>query len=84
VVVLVRVASEDAADAGADHLQDAMLGEVGVAGVVQGLGEGPGEPDVLVELADREQPGIAGELARRRFDDERRAEEVQDLGRGGW
>jgi hypothetical protein len=37
----------------------------------------------LVELAGGEQPGVAGELARRRLDDERRAEEVQDLGPGG-
>jgi hypothetical protein len=29
-----------------------VLGEVGVAGVVEGVGEGPGEPDALVELAD--------------------------------
>src|SRR5262249_26475014 len=38
----------------------------------------------LVELADGQQPGVTGELARRRLDDERRAEEVQDLGPGGW
>jgi hypothetical protein len=41
-----------------------VLGEVGVAGVVQGIGEGPGEPDALVEPADGQQHRIAGELAR--------------------
>ena len=84
VVVLVLVAGEDAIDPGPDHLQEAVLGQVGIAAVVQAVGQGPGEPDVLVELADREQPGIAGELAGRRFDDERRAEKVEDLGPGGW
>jgi hypothetical protein len=33
----------------------------------------------LVELADEKQPGLAGELHRRRLDDERHAEEVQAL-----
>src|SRR5262249_2563861 len=84
VIVLVLVAGEDAVDAGADHLPVGVLGEVGVAGVVQGVGEGAGETDTFVELADGEQPGVAGELARRRLDDERRAEEVQDLWPGGW
>jgi hypothetical protein len=59
--------------------QEGVLGGGGVTGVIEGLCEGTREPDVLVELADGEQPGIAGELARRRLDDERRAEEVQDL-----
>jgi hypothetical protein len=40
-----------------------VLGEVRVAGVVEGFAEGPGEPDALVELADGQQPGIAGQLA---------------------
>jgi hypothetical protein len=35
-----------------------------VAGVVEGLGEEPCEPEMLVELADRKQPGVAGDLAR--------------------
>jgi hypothetical protein len=52
VVVLVRVAGQDAVDAGPDHLQERVLGEVGVAGVVEGAGEGPGEPDAPIELAD--------------------------------
>jgi hypothetical protein len=40
-----------------------VLGEVGVAGVVQDIGEGPGQADALVKLADGEQPGVAGEFA---------------------
>jgi hypothetical protein len=84
VVVLVLVAGEDAVDAGADHLQERVFHEVGVAGVVQDVCEGPGEPDALVELAKGQQPGIAGELARGRLKDQRRAEEVENLGPGGW
>jgi hypothetical protein len=56
-----------------------VLGEGGVAGVVQGSGEGPSESDALVEPADGQQAGVAGELAARWFDDERRAEKVEDL-----
>ena len=84
MVVLVRVAGQDAVDPGADHLQEGVLGEAGVPGIVEGLGEGPGQADALVELADGQQPGVAGELTRRRLDDERAAEELQDSGPGGW
>jgi hypothetical protein len=76
--------SEDAVDAGPDHLQERVLGEVGIAGVVQGLGEGPGQADALVERADGQQPGVAGQLARRRLDDQRRAEKIQDVGPDIW
>jgi hypothetical protein len=40
-----------------------VLGQIRVAGVVQGVREGPGEPDALIELADGQQAGVAGELA---------------------
>ena len=50
-------------DPGADHLQEGVLGQVRVAGVVEAVGEGPGEADALVELADGKQPCVAGELA---------------------
>jgi hypothetical protein len=50
-----------------------VLDECGVARVVQGFGQWPGQADALVELANREQPGIAGKLARRRICDGRRA-----------
>jgi hypothetical protein len=43
-----------------------------------------GQADALVEVADGQQPGIAGQLARRRLDDQRRAEEVQDLVPDAW
>src|SRR5262249_17766189 len=71
-------------DPGADHLQEAVLGQVGVAGVVWGGGVGTGEPDALVELADGEQSGVAGQLALGRLDDERRAKKIEDLWPRGW
>jgi len=84
VVVLVKVAGQDTLDAAADHLQEGVLGEAAVAGVVERVREGSGEPDALIELADGQQPGIAGELARGRLNDQRCAEEVEDLLPGGW
>jgi hypothetical protein len=74
VAVPVLAASEDANDAGAGPLGEAVLCEAGGAGTVHGLGEGAGELDALGR-----QPGVAGELTRRRLNDEWRAEEVQDL-----
>jgi hypothetical protein len=69
VVVLVGVAGEDAVDAGPDPLQEGVIREGLVAGVVERVGEGAGQADGLVERADGEQPGVAGELAWRRLDD---------------
>ena len=79
MVVLVLVAGQGAVDPAADHLQERVLGQFTVAGVVEGLGEGPGKADALVELADGEQPGVAGELAWGRLDYDRRAEEIEAL-----
>jgi hypothetical protein len=84
VAVLVLEASEDAEDTGADHLQEAVLRDVGVAGGAQISSKCLCEPEALVELPDREQAGVAGQLARRRLDDERRAEEVEDLEPDPW
>ncbi|HKI31791.1 MAG TPA: hypothetical protein VKA46_07975 [Gemmataceae bacterium] len=44
VVVLVLVPGEDAVHAGTDHLQEGVLGQFRVAGVVEGVGEGPVSP----------------------------------------
>jgi hypothetical protein len=50
------------------------------AGVsIKGFGKRPGQTDAVVELADSQQPGVAGELTGRRFDDQRGAEKVEDL-----
>jgi hypothetical protein len=84
VVILVLVVGQDAVDAAAHHLQEGMLREAGGAGVVEGGGEGLGESDAVVELADGQQTGVTGKLARRGLDHERRAEEVEDLGPPGW
>ena len=78
-VVLAFLPGQGAVDPGPDHLRDRLLREVGVAGVVKGIGEGPGQADTLVALAGGQQPGVAGELARRRLDHERGADEVKDM-----
>jgi hypothetical protein len=70
VAVPVLAAGEDANDAGAGSLGEAVLREAGGAGTVHRLGEGAGAPDARVRLARGEQSSIAGELARRRLDDD--------------
>jgi hypothetical protein len=60
LVVLVFVAGEDAVNAGADHGVEGLLDKFGVAVLGGGVGEGPSEPEAFVELADGEQPGVAG------------------------
>jgi hypothetical protein len=52
-----------------------VLGEISVAGVIEGLGKSPGQADARIELADGKQSGIAGELAGRRLDHLRCADE---------
>jgi hypothetical protein len=84
VVALVLVAGEHAVDPGPDHLREGGFGQVGVAGAVEGAGVGPRQADALVELADREQSGVTGPLARGRLDHERCAKEMEDLRPGEW
>ena len=76
MVVLVLVASQDAIDAGPDHLQERVLGKVRVAGIIERLGKSPGQADAVIELADGQQSGITGELARRWLDHQLSAEEA--------
>jgi hypothetical protein len=52
VVVLIGVTGEDTVDAGADHLQEGVFGEVGIAGIVEGVGEVAGQSEEFVELAE--------------------------------
>ena len=47
-----------------------VFAQVGVAGVGRHRGDGPGQPEVLVELAEGEQPGVGGELSGGRRDTE--------------
>jgi hypothetical protein len=54
VVVLVFVASHDA-EATAHHLQEGVLREFGVAGIVEG-GEGQSQTEAQVERAEGKQP----------------------------
>jgi hypothetical protein len=57
-----------------NHFQEAVLGAVGVAEVVDRPDKDTSEPDALVEIADGEQPVVAGELPGRRLNHERCAE----------
>ena len=68
MVVLVLVIGEDAVDPLADHAQERLPGERGIAWVVECGGELLGEPDLLVELPDRDEPGVAGEGCGRDLD----------------
>ena len=61
MVVPVFVAGEDAEDAHADHVGEGVLDEVGIAGIVEGLGELLGESDALVELTQGQRPGVRRE-----------------------
>ena len=45
---------------------------------------GAGQANAMIELADGQQPGVASELARRRLDHERSADEVEDMWPAGW
>ena len=79
VAVSIGAVGEDANEADAGPLGEAVLREAGGAATVQGLGEGAGETDARIQLAGDEQPGVTGELARGWLDDERRDEQIQDL-----
>ena len=57
VAVLVRVAGQDAVNASADHLQERVLVEMGIAGVIEGIGKSSRQSDALIEPADGETPG---------------------------
>ena len=65
MVVLVGVVGEDAVHPHAGHLQKGMIDAAPAPPVGRALGKLSGEPDPLVELAERQQPGIAGNLNRR-------------------
>ena len=65
VVVLVGVVGEDAVHPHSGHLQEGMIDVADMSPVRQGFGKLPCQTDPLVELAERQQPGIAGNLFRR-------------------
>jgi hypothetical protein len=47
--------------------------------VVEGLSDGSGQADALIELADGEQAGIAGEVGARGLQDDGPSDEIQAL-----
>src|SRR4051794_33275421 len=82
-VILVLVVGEDAEEALAGHLQQGVLAQVGVAGVVQGGGEVAAESQALVELAEQQQAAVGGELVAAILEvDGQAGEKVDGLGPG--
>lgn len=84
VVVLVLVAGQDAEDAGADHLQEGVFGQLRIARVVEHRGQLSRQADAFVELAQRQQAGVGRERGVGRLDvDRQRREEIQVEQRSG-
>ena len=71
VVVLIGVIGENAVQPHPRHFGEGMVHVRGMAGIVQGRDELCGESDSLVELPNRQQSGIAGQLGVRRLDNDR-------------
>jgi hypothetical protein len=63
VIVLVRVVRQNAIDPHPDHFQERMVDPSLVASIGQRLGQSPGQPNPLVQLAKRQQPRVAGNWA---------------------
>jgi hypothetical protein len=78
VVVLILVVSQDAIDSLPDHGQLRVRDEGGIVTVLESSGKLLGEPDLLIELADRQQPGIRGQRSGGKLDiDWPRREEME-------
>jgi hypothetical protein len=84
MVVLVRVAGQNAADAAANHFLQGVLGQVGVAGAVEDDGDDPGKPAAPTARVDGEPPGVTAELTGRWLSNARRAEKVEAERPGRW
>ncbi len=68
VVVLILVVGQDAIDSLPHHGQLRVLDEGGIATVLESGGKLLGEPDLLVELANRQQSGIRRQRGGRKLD----------------
>ena len=65
MVVLVGVVGEDAVHPHPRHLQKGVIDVAGMSAVGEGFGELPCQAELLVELAEGEQSGVAGNLVGR-------------------
>ena len=70
VVVLILVVGEDPEYPRTQHLVESMLNPRGVAAILQSVAHCFGKADHLVELPDRQQAGVTGQLSLHRFDDD--------------
>ena len=66
-----------AGDPRPNHLGQGVVNQVGVTGVVEGLSEGWGQADPLIELADGQQAGNAGAFGVRGLRDDGPFEEIR-------
>ena len=71
VIVLVGVVGQNAEDPHANHLQERVILEWLMPRVVECPRKRLGQTDLFVELANRQQTGVTGQLSRRRFDHNR-------------
>ena len=55
------IVGEDAVDPLPHHTQEWLLDKLGIAHVVESVGELLGATDLLIELADGQEPGVAGQ-----------------------
>ena len=65
MVVLVGVVGQDAVHPHASHLQKGVIDAADLPPICQSLGKLSRQADPLVELAEWQQPGVAGNLVRR-------------------
>ncbi len=65
VVVLIWVVGQDAVNPHPCHFEERVIDVPNMAPIDQGLCELSGEPDLLVEFPERQQPAVTGNLSRR-------------------
>ena len=68
MIVLVFVIRENAVDARAGHFEECVIATPASTWVIESLSKLPRQTDLLVELPQRQESGIAGQLGLRRFD----------------
>jgi hypothetical protein len=68
VIVLVFVIRENAVDARAGHFEECVIATPASTWVIESLSKLPRQTDLLVELPQRQESGITGQLSLRWFD----------------
>ena len=71
MIVLIRVAGQDAVDPHPHHLGKGVVDEGPKSRIAKRAGEFGRQPNLLVELPDRQQAGVAGQMLFNRLHDDR-------------